>query len=86
METTFFPRVGTQPDDTNLTNALTKKNQDLSPTANEQTAITNLVTKVQGVLDNLVVAPGDFDKCVSVIFFITNLQFNLLFVRISATG
>lgn len=42
-----------------------KRNQDLSPNAQEQTAIANLVTKVQGVLDNLVVAPGEFSTCVS---------------------
>lgn len=40
-----------------------KRNQDLSPTQIEQTAIGNLVTKVQSVLDNLVVAPGDFNTC-----------------------
>lgn len=56
----FFPKVQEQtPDDTNLTNALVKKNQDLTPTAAEQTSINNLVSKVQAVLDNLVVAPGE---------------------------
>ena len=35
----------------------------MSPTAAELSSISNLVTKVQAVLDNLVVAPGDFDKC-----------------------
>ncbi len=69
MENVYFPRVGTAPDDANLTNALTKKNTDLSPSPAEQTAITNLVAKVQGVLDNLVVAPGDFDKCVSIFWW-----------------
>lgn len=49
--------------------ALLKRNQDLSPNATEQTAIANLVTKVQGVLDNLVVAPGDFSTCVSTAWF-----------------
>lgn len=56
----FFPKVPEQTqDDTALTNALVKKNQDLTPSASEQTAIGNLVSKVQAVLDNLVVAPGE---------------------------
>uniref|UniRef100_A0A1Q3FWD6 Putative transcription factor nfat subunit nf45 n=1 Tax=Culex tarsalis TaxID=7177 RepID=A0A1Q3FWD6_CULTA len=58
-----FPRAGNAPDDTVLTNALLKRSQDLTPSPQEQTAISNLVTKVQGVLDGLVVAPGDFTKC-----------------------
>ncbi|XP_050098807.1 interleukin enhancer-binding factor 2 homolog [Anopheles aquasalis] len=58
-----FPRVQPAQDDTVLTNALLKRSQDLTPTAQEQTAISNLVLKVQGVLDNIVIAPGDFTKC-----------------------
>ncbi|KAL1402307.1 hypothetical protein pipiens_019799 [Culex pipiens pipiens] len=58
-----FPRAANAPDDTVLTNALLKRSQDLTPSAQEQTAISNLVTKVQGVLDGLVVAPGEFTKC-----------------------
>ncbi|XP_035897241.1 interleukin enhancer-binding factor 2 homolog [Anopheles stephensi] len=58
-----FPRVHPAPDDSALTNALLKRSQDLTPTAAEQTAISNLVAKVQGVLDNIVIAPGDFTKC-----------------------
>ncbi|XP_052864919.1 interleukin enhancer-binding factor 2 homolog [Anopheles cruzii] len=58
-----FPRVQPVQDDTVLTNALLKRSQDLTPTAAEQTAISNLVSKVQGVLDNIVIAPGDFTKC-----------------------
>ncbi|XP_055541843.1 interleukin enhancer-binding factor 2 homolog [Wyeomyia smithii] len=58
-----FERVSPAPDDTVLTNALLKRSQDLTPTPQEQTAISNLVTKVQAVLDSLVVAPGDFNKC-----------------------
>jgi len=43
--------------------ALMKRNQDLTPSQNETTAITNLVTKVQAVLDGLIVSPGTFDAC-----------------------
>lgn len=50
-------------DDAALTNALLKRNTDLTPTPAEQTAIANLMSKVQSVLDNLVVAPGDFHAC-----------------------
>ncbi|XP_002097391.3 interleukin enhancer-binding factor 2 homolog [Drosophila teissieri] len=61
----FFPKVPSAGavDDSALTAALLKRNQDLSPTPSEQTAIGNLVTKVQAVLDNLVVAPGDLTTC-----------------------
>ncbi|EDW84985.1 uncharacterized protein Dwil_GK12843 [Drosophila willistoni] len=60
----FFPKVAPATDDSALTAALLKRNQDfLSPTPAEQTAIGNLVSKVQAVLDNLVVAPGDFNTC-----------------------
>ena len=41
-----------------------KRNQDLTPSAAEQTSITALVTKVQGVIDGLVVAPDTFEAAV----------------------
>jgi len=45
--------------------ALIKRNEDLTPSQSEQTAVTNLVNRVQAVLDGLIVAPGPFDACVS---------------------
>ena len=55
--------------------ALVKKNQDLTPSQAEQTALSNLVTKIQTVLDGLIVSPGSFDACVSPpsIFFLAGL-------------
>ena len=49
-----------------LLQALTKRNTDLTPSQTEQTAITNLVNKIQAVLDGLIVSPGNFDACVSI--------------------
>lgn len=46
-----------------LTEALIKRNQDLTPTPNEQTQLLNLITKIQTILDNLIISPGDFDAC-----------------------
>merc|ERR1719305_592395 len=49
--------------DEEITNALMKRNTDLTPSQTEQTAITNLVNKIQAVLDGLIVSPGNFDAC-----------------------
>ncbi|XP_076034716.1 interleukin enhancer-binding factor 2 homolog isoform X2 [Oratosquilla oratoria] len=59
-----FPRVKTAPDESAFQQALLKRNADLSPTAQEQAAVLNLVTKIQGVMDNLIVDPGNFDACI----------------------
>ncbi|XP_065331663.1 interleukin enhancer-binding factor 2 [Cloeon dipterum] len=58
-----FPRVTSAPDETALTEALLKKSTDLTPATQEQTAVLNLVTKLQAVVDAIVVTPGTFDAC-----------------------
>ncbi|KAF9797958.1 hypothetical protein SFRURICE_019301 [Spodoptera frugiperda] len=58
-----FPRCKPAPDDSALTQALLKRHAELCPTPAEQSAVLSLVTKLQTVLDNLVVAPGDFAAC-----------------------
>uniref|UniRef100_A0A2A4K8R2 DZF domain-containing protein n=1 Tax=Heliothis virescens TaxID=7102 RepID=A0A2A4K8R2_HELVI len=58
-----FPRCKPAPDDSALTQALLKRHAELCPTPAEQSAVLSLITKLQTVLDNLVVAPGDFAAC-----------------------
>ncbi|XP_046686879.1 LOW QUALITY PROTEIN: interleukin enhancer-binding factor 2 homolog [Homalodisca vitripennis] len=60
-----FPRVKPLPagSEEAFTQALLKRNTDLTPTPQEQAAVLNLVTMVQTAFDNLVVAPGNFDAC-----------------------
>lgn len=50
----------------NIQQALLKRNQDLTPNPHDLTALSNLVTKIQNILENLVIAPGDFNTCVSI--------------------
>lgn len=56
-----FPVAKPAAEEKNLSDALLKRNTDLTPTTQEQASILALVTKIQGVLDNLSITPGSFD-------------------------
>ncbi|XP_073238536.1 interleukin enhancer-binding factor 2 homolog [Porites lutea] len=53
----FFPRTTPASDETAFTQALLKRNQELTPTGQEQGFVQNLVTKITTILDTLIVTP-----------------------------
>ncbi|XP_044172068.1 interleukin enhancer-binding factor 2-like [Acropora muricata] len=57
----FFPRTVPASDEIAFTQALLKRNQELTPSGQEQASVQNLVTKVTTVLDNLIVTPEAAD-------------------------
>ncbi|RWS15703.1 interleukin enhancer-binding factor 2-like protein [Dinothrombium tinctorium] len=60
----FFPKVNPTNDlDSLLTQAILKRNADLTPSPEEQTNLVNLVSKVQIVIENITLTPGNFDAC-----------------------
>uniref|UniRef100_A0A914V6K6 DZF domain-containing protein n=1 Tax=Plectus sambesii TaxID=2011161 RepID=A0A914V6K6_9BILA len=59
----MFPKAH-ESDETAVTQALLKRNQDLSPTPQEQASILNLITKVKAALEKMIVAPELFTAAV----------------------
>lgn len=70
-----FPRVKPL-DDNGLTSSLMQRHIDLTPKSQEQADILNLVNRIQAILDNLVVAPGSFESCVSWFFNCWSVEMN----------
>nr|XP_022303481.1 interleukin enhancer-binding factor 2-like [Crassostrea virginica] len=56
-----FPRTKTTTDEKVFTDCLLKRNNDLTPSSQEQASILALVTKIQAVMDSLVLTPSSFD-------------------------
>ncbi|XP_074649419.1 interleukin enhancer-binding factor 2 homolog [Tubulanus polymorphus] len=56
-----FPRAKTANEEKALTDALLKRNTDLTPAASHQTNLLNLVTKITSVVDALIVSPANFE-------------------------
>ena len=50
--------------DISVRQAVLKRNSDLTPSTHEQSSVLSLVSKIQAILDNLVVSPGSFEAAV----------------------
>jgi interleukin enhancer-binding factor 2 len=50
-------------DDTGLSAAILKRNTEVTPSTDEIQGIQNLVTRVLGILENLILTPGSFEAC-----------------------
>ncbi|XP_052214278.1 interleukin enhancer-binding factor 2 homolog [Dreissena polymorpha] len=58
---TNFPQARPVSEEKALSDALLKRNGDLTPSTNEQASVLNLVSKINTVLDSLTITPGNFD-------------------------
>ena len=58
---TFFTAARPAQDDKSFTDLLLRRNQDLTPSSQESQAITSLVTKINAVMDNLIINPNAFE-------------------------
>lgn len=56
-----FGKSGPEPDDSELSAALLKKTQELTPSTAEQSSVQNLVTKVETVLEALILSSDGLD-------------------------
>lgn len=56
-----FGKAGEEVDDSEFSAALVKKTQELTPSTAEQSSVQNLVTKVETVLEGLILSPDGLD-------------------------
>ncbi|XP_046858986.1 interleukin enhancer-binding factor 2-like isoform X2 [Xenia sp. Carnegie-2017] len=59
-----FQRAAPKADENALTQAILKRNQELTPPSHEQAAVLNLVTKITDIIDTLIVCPNAADLAI----------------------